>query len=121
MVLKKVGEGANGVLYQIYDESKKNLRIVKLYKDPIDSQNRLQYKEETEKLLNNQHEGIVKIYNYGFIEIAEKDYFYVIMEHIEGKSLEKIQSTTFQDQKSFLFFLFSLLFFLFSRTYFQGF
>jgi len=73
------------------------IRVVKVYKEPIDEVNINIYIKEVEKLKKHQDENIVKAYDTGTIEYKEEKYFYVILDYIDGKALDEIKPNVFKE------------------------
>jgi len=91
--MNKNGEWAE--LYFIYSKEAKEIRVAKVYSEPLGRINEEIYKSDAKKLININHQNVVKIFDKGFIEYKENKYFYLILEYIRGKSLEEIDNSLF--------------------------
>jgi len=79
-------------LYYIYSKEDKLTRIAKVYQEPMGRINKDQYLSDAKKLIKIQHHNVVKIFDKGIIDYDNNNYFFLIMEHVRGKSLNEIDS-----------------------------
>ena len=82
-------------IYYIYSQEQKEVRVAKVYKEPLGRINEDIYKSDAKKLMKNEHENVVKIFNKGVIEVDNEQYFFLILEYVRGKSFEEIDSRLF--------------------------
>lgn len=88
-------EGAWGVLFRIYSRNDDEIRVVKVYKDPVDEINLKIYSKDVQKLKKYQDKNIVMAYDTGLIDYKEQKFFFIILDYIKGKSLEDIAINIF--------------------------
>ena len=79
-------------IYYVYSKEDKIVRIAKVYNEPLGLINKENYQSDAKKLMNIDHENVVKILDKGIIEYEGENYFFLIMELIRGKSFEEIDS-----------------------------
>jgi len=85
-------------IFYIYSREDKEIRVAKLYKEPLGRINEGIYKSDAKKLIDINHENVVKIIDKGIIEFKDDKYFYLILEHIRVKSFEDIDSRLFLER-----------------------
>ncbi|MHA1230950.1 MAG: protein kinase domain-containing protein [Candidatus Helarchaeota archaeon] len=94
--MEKSGEW--GRLYFVYDCNYKEIRVVKVYKEPIDRINENKYISDARKLMKINNENVVKFIDYGTMEYEGNKFFFLIMEYIRGKSFEELDLRLFYEQ-----------------------
>lgn len=94
-------EGESGILYKIYSIKDDRPRVVKVYKDPLDNVNQKLYLKDTKKLLEYKDEKIIQAFEIGYVDYDGEKYFFVILEYVEGKSLEEIDNHIFWERSSY--------------------
>ena len=97
--MNKGGEYAE--LFFVFNQIEKELRVLKLYKEPIDNTNRDYYMNDVEKLIKFKHDNLVKIYDKGFFRHEGNEYLFIILEYVKGSSLEEISRDLFQQGSSY--------------------
>ena len=85
-------------IFYVFNQADKELRVAKVYKEPIGGPNKSIYMTDAQKLVNFKHKNIVEVYDKGFVEYDGNEYFFLILEHIKGKSLEEIDTNLFLDR-----------------------
>lgn len=85
-------------IFYIYSREDKEIRVAKVYKEPLGRITEKIYKSDAKKLLKIAHENVVKIIDKGIIEYEDKKYFFLILEHIRGKNFNDIDSRLFLEQ-----------------------
>lgn len=88
-------EGAWGVLFRIYSRIDDEIRVVKVYKDPVNEINLKIYSKDVQKLKKYQDKNIVMAYDTGLIDYKEQKFFFIILDYIKGKSLDDIDVNIF--------------------------
>ncbi|MEK7486471.1 MAG: serine/threonine-protein kinase, partial [Planctomycetota bacterium] len=89
-LLEVLGEGGMGVVYKAYHPGLKQIVAIKLMKAESQSSEKTiqRFLREMQIMAKLEHPGIVKILNSG----EEEGRFYLIMEYVQGASLEKKSS-----------------------------
>jgi len=82
-------------IYYIYSQDQKEVRVAKVYKEPLERINEDIYKSDAKKLMKIEHENVVKIFDKGVIEADNEKYFFLILEYVRGKSFEDMNSRLF--------------------------
>ncbi|MFX0070005.1 MAG: protein kinase [Candidatus Hermodarchaeota archaeon] len=82
-------------IYNVYSKEDNIVRVAKVYDEPLGRINEDVYLSDAKKLMNIDHENVVKIMDKGIIEYEEEKYFFLIMELIRGKSFEEIDDRIF--------------------------
>ena len=89
-IVRVLGQGGMGAVYQAYDLSLEIACVVKEMLPPPDPAlipNALkQFQREARVLAGLRHPGLPRVSNY----FAEGDHYYLVMDLIEGRSLEKL-------------------------------
>ncbi|KKL00049.1 hypothetical protein LCGC14_2628950, partial [marine sediment metagenome] len=67
----------------------------KLFKQPIGRFNKDRIMSEKQKLIEFEHKNIVKFFDKGFFKYENQEYFFFILEYIDGKNLEEIDKKIF--------------------------
>ena len=94
--MNKSGEWAE--IFYVYSREDKEIRIAKVYKEPLGRINEDIYKSDAKKLMKIKHENVVNIIDKGVIEFDDKKYFFLILEHVRGKNFEEIDSRLFLEK-----------------------
>jgi len=94
-------EGEWGEVFEVYSRLERKARVVKVYKEPLDEVHKNLYHKDVEKLIKFQHEAIVKAFEKGIIDYEENQYFYVVLDFIEGNSLDEIMPHIFRENNSY--------------------
>ncbi|MEK7485308.1 MAG: serine/threonine-protein kinase, partial [Planctomycetota bacterium] len=86
-LLEVLGEGGMGIVYKAYHPGLKQIVAIKLIKTESQSSEKTiqRFLREMQIMAKLEHPGIVKILNSG----EEGGRFYLIMEYVQGTSLEK--------------------------------
>jgi len=82
-------------IFYVYSKEDKEIRVAKFYKESIGRINESIYKSDAKKLMDINHDNVVKIIDKDIFEFEDNKYFYLILEHIRGKSFEEIDSRLF--------------------------
>lgn len=90
--------GSWAEIFYVFSQIDEELRVAKIYIDSVDANNRIVYERDAQKLIQYEHENIVKVYDKGIVVFEKKEYFYLILEHIKGKNLEEIGGSLFIDR-----------------------
>ena len=85
-------EGGEAEIYYVFSQDTRDLRIAKLFKQPIGIINRDIILSEGQKLIDIKHENIVEFYDKGVFTHEDKEYLFYIEEYIDGKNLREIDS-----------------------------
>ena len=85
-------------VFYIYSREDKEVRVAKVYKEPLGRITENIYKSDTKKLIDITHENVVKIIDNGIIEYGDNKYFFQILEHIKGKNFDEIESQLFLER-----------------------
>lgn len=85
-------------IFYIFSKVDEELRIAKVYREPVDISNKIIYERDAQKLIQHKNANIVKFYDKGTIEYEGNEYFYLIEEHIKGKTLEEVEKPLFLDR-----------------------
>ncbi len=94
-------EGESGFLYKVFSRKDDKLRVVKVYKDSVDSVSLKLYLKEAKKLLKYKDEKIIQAFEIGCVDYEGEKYFFVIQEYVEGKSLEEIEKHIFWEKNNY--------------------
>lgn len=94
-------EGESGFLYKVFSRKDDKLRVVKVYKDPVDNVSLKLYLKDTKKLLKYKDEKIIQAFEIGCVDYEGEKYFFVIQEYAEGKSLEEIEKHIFWEKNNY--------------------
>ena len=94
-------EGESGLLYKVYSRKDDKPRVVKVYKDAVDNVNLKLYLKDTKKLLDYKDEKIIQAFEIGCVDFEGEKYFFVILEYVEGKSLEEIEKHIFWEKNNY--------------------
>jgi serine/threonine protein kinase len=100
-ILEKIGVGGMGIVYKGYDIHLKRNVAIKILKEEFIDQKELinKFKKEAQSIAKLSHKNIVSVYDVG----NEKDVHFIIMEYIDGISLNQLlQRKKVFDYKSFL-------------------
>ncbi len=82
-------------VFYVYSREDKEVKVAKVYKEPLGRITENLYKSDAKKLMDINHENVVKIIDKGIIEFEDKKYFFLILEHIRGKNFDEIDSRLF--------------------------
>ncbi len=85
-------------IFYVFSQEEKEVRVAKVYKEPLGRINEDIYKSDAKKLMKIKHENVVKIIDKGIIEYGDKKKFFLILEHIRGKNFEEIDSRLFLEK-----------------------
>jgi serine/threonine-protein kinase len=89
-IVRKIGQGGGGTVWEGFDEVKKRRVAVKvLSMDGYASREMIErFKREGQKFgaLCKDHENIVRVYAFG----REQGFFYIVSEYVEGKNLYQL-------------------------------
>lgn len=87
-IVEEIGKGGMGVVYKAYDLQLERYVAVKFLNQDVIGQQRFveRFKTEAKNQAKLMHQNIVTVY--GFIE--EKDLLGIVMEFVEGESLDRI-------------------------------
>ena len=88
-------EGGEAEIHFVFSRDVKELRIAKLFKQPIGRFNKDRIMSEKQKLIEFEHKNIVKFFDKGFFKYENQEYFFFILEYIDGKNLEEIDKKIF--------------------------
>lgn len=77
------------------------LRILKVFEEPIINFFENRHLDVTKHLSKYQDDRIVKAYETGYLEYNSENFFFCILEFIEGKSLDKIPSNIFWEKNQY--------------------
>ena len=66
-------------VFYVYSREDKEVRVAKVYKEPLGRITENIYKSDTKKLLDITHENVVKIIDNGIIEDEDNKYFFQIL------------------------------------------
>jgi len=91
--MNKGGDWAE--IFYIYSKDDKDVRVAKVYKETLGRITEATYKSDTKKLMKIEHDNVVKIIDKGILEYNDKQFFFLILEHIRGKNFEEIDSRLF--------------------------
>ncbi len=94
--LNKSGEW--GEIFLVFSREDKELRVAKVYREPVGRITENNYKSDAKKLIKINHENVVKIIDKGFIQHEENNYFFLILEFIKGKNFEEIDTRLFLEK-----------------------
>lgn len=94
-------EGGSGEIYEVYSRLDRKARVVKVYKEPLDTVHKNLYNKDVEKLIKFQDETIVKAFEKGIINYEGNQYFYIILDFIDGNSLDEIMPHIFRENNSY--------------------
>ncbi|MCD4653131.1 serine/threonine protein kinase, partial [bacterium] len=84
-VVKEIGAGASGIVYQVKLPGKQRYAALKLFTGKIDPAEELRFKREFGAIARCRHDGIVSVYGIG----DHKGRPYILMEFIKGKPLDE--------------------------------
>lgn len=90
--------GSWAEIFYVFSQIDEELRVAKVYIDPVDTSNKAIYERDAQKLVQYEHDNIVKVYDKGIVGCEKKEYFFLILEHIKGKNLEEIGGSLFIDR-----------------------
>ncbi len=100
-LLEKLEIGGDwGTFYLIFSQRDKILRVIKINNEPINEINKDLFLDDASKLIKFENKRIVKAFDNGRVEFQGEEYFFTILEYIEGKSLDKIPEHIFKDNNS---------------------
>ncbi len=71
--------GSWAEIFYVFSQINEELRVAKVYKDQVDSSNKAIYKKNAQKLVQYEHDNIVKVYDKGIVSFEQKEYFYLIL------------------------------------------
>ncbi len=90
--------GGWGEIFMVYSREDKKVRVAKVYKEPLGRNTENIYKSDAKKLMKINHENVVKIIDRGFIQHEDNNYFFLILEFVEGKNFEEIDTRLFLEK-----------------------
>ncbi|NLH39973.1 MAG: protein kinase [Elusimicrobia bacterium] len=90
-LVREIGEGGMGVVYEGYDTSLDRKVAVKfMLPNTLTAVGKKRFLKEASAMAKINHPGIINVYSYGETEIEGKRIPYFVMEFIEGKSLQDV-------------------------------
>ncbi|NOY06934.1 MAG: protein kinase, partial [Chlorobi bacterium] len=84
-VRARLGDGASGVTYRVYDSVVDEERALKVLSLPSEFGTEA-FKQEFLHLASLRHEGLVRVYDFGFTDAGEA---YFTMDFVDGKPIER--------------------------------
>ncbi|MBD3255522.1 MAG: protein kinase [Candidatus Lokiarchaeota archaeon] len=93
--------GQNGDLLLIVNKIDGELRVLKVYRDPVSIINEADLIEDAKKLAKFKNTNIVKLFETGNLMFEGERYFFIIMEYIERKSFGELIPVVFREKTSF--------------------
>lgn len=93
-LLRRIGRGGSGTVYEAAQEMPKRRVAVKLIRDGVACPEiRRRFEHEVDLLARLRHEGIARIYTAGRTDVAGLLQPFLMLEYIEGPSLTKYART----------------------------
>ena len=91
-ILEKIGEGGMAVVYKARCHLLNRYVAIKILKDEFidDKDFNRKFKRESQAVASLSHPNILNIYDVGNELYKEKNYPYIVMEYIEGKTLKDL-------------------------------
>ncbi len=91
-IIEKVGDGGMGIVYKAKCKLLNRYVAVKVLRNEFvsDEQFVKKFRRESQAVASLSHPNIVGIYDVGVEEGEEHDIHYIVMEYIDGKTLEEI-------------------------------
>lgn len=100
-LLEKMEIGGDwATFFLIFSQRDRVLRLIKINTEPINEINKDLYLNEAKKLIKYENRKIVKAFDNGKVEFQGEEYFFTILEHIKGKSFDKIPEHVFKENNS---------------------
>jgi len=87
--------GGWGEIFYVVSQEDKEVRVVKVYKEPIGRITEEIYKSDAKKLMEINHPNVVKYFDKGIMEYDNKSYFFLILEFIKGITFDELESGLF--------------------------
>lgn len=87
-----INKGGQGELYEISDKhssSKLCIKLMPVTNDVYEEPKKI-FHDLMEKVIKVDHPNFVKFFTYGEVILENKEYFYCVMEYLEGTSLREI-------------------------------
>ena len=91
--------GGWGEIFTAASKVDNDVRVVKVFKEPIDHTTKEIYESDAKKLMEINHPNVVKYFDKGIIVHEDKEYFFLILEFIKGNSFDEIESGPFLETK----------------------
>jgi len=96
-VVREIGSGASGTVYQVKLPGKQRYAALKLFKGEVNQAEELRFKREFGAIARCRHEGIVSVYGIG--DAAGRPY--ILMEFVKGKPFDQALRAGLREMESF--------------------
>ena len=93
--------GEWATFFLTFSQRDRVLRLIKINTEPINEMNKDLYLDEARKLIKYEDEKIIKAFDSGKLEFQGEEYFFTILEYVEGKSFDKIPEHVFKENNLF--------------------
>lgn len=102
-ILKQHGCGGSGIIYKVENDDHELFALKRLTNDKVSRQKLQRFKNEIQFCLRNNHKNIIRIYDYGFVEIDNKKYPFYIMPFYEN-TLRNLMNEQIKIEKAISYF-----------------